>query len=156
MNVYLSLGSNIGDGIKIIDSAVKIISEWKEISSPESSSFYSTSPVSSLIQKKFTNAILKFQTDLDPHQLMERCWDLEKRYGIKEPVLDGPRALDIDLIFYGDKKINTEKLQVPHPRWKERLFVLVPLKEFEPSIIGFDLQKLIDEIGSDQRIDKLE
>ena len=127
--VYLSIGSNVGDSLETISHAVSTMMGWAEVSNFEQSNLYTTSPVSSLAQPDFLNLVVSFNTALAAHVLMERCWDLERRQGVKAPIKEGPRRLDIDLIFYGDQQISDQRLTVPHPRWKERLFVLVPLSD---------------------------
>jgi 2-amino-4-hydroxy-6-hydroxymethyldihydropteridine diphosphokinase len=157
--VYLSLGSNLGKSAAVLKEAFAKITSWSEVSGTNLSSLYRTAPVSAVEQEDFINAVMVLETLLSPQDLMERCQALEKSYGIKEPIKDGPRALDIDLLFYGDLELSKEDLQLPHPRWKGRLFVLIPLRELTPRVNGVALDPLIAIIQESdrgkQRIDKL-
>lgn len=129
--VYLSLGGNLGDPKSTLQRTSELISQWKEVSSVHGSSLYRTSPISEVSQPDFINSVLAIETTLLPEQLLARTQSLEKQFGIKEPLKNGPRVLDIDILFYGDLKMNTPTLTLPHPRWSERLFVLLPLLELQ-------------------------
>lgn len=132
--VFLSVGGNIGDTVSVIREACEVLTKVSGIRELRISSLYATSPVSAVKQSDFVNAVIRLSTTLSAHDLMAQCWALEKQYGIKEPMKDGPRALDIDLLFYGTDRMDDALLTVPHPRWRERLFVIVPLSDLVDTI----------------------
>lgn len=127
---YLGIGSNLGDRRINIKSAVKKISELKETKLIKLSKAIETNPIGGPVgQPKFLNAVLKIRTNLQPLILLKKLKQIEKSLGRKKTVRWGPRAIDLDILFWGDKIINSMKLQVPHPRIFEREFVLRPLLE---------------------------
>lgn len=93
------------------------------------SSLYSTSPVGYTAQRDFVNGVVEVRTRLAPRTLMERLRGVEERMGKKTPFRNGPRTIDIDLVFFGRRVIREAGLVVPHPRCHGRRFVLVPLAE---------------------------
>ncbi len=127
---YLGIGSNLGDRRINIKSAVKKISELKETKLIKLSKVIETNPIGGPVgQPKFLNAVLKIRTNLQPLILLKKLKQIEKSLGRKKTVRWGPRAIDLDILFWGDKIINSMKLQVPHPRIFKREFVLGPLLE---------------------------
>jgi len=130
--VYLSLGSNLGNKKKNIDSAICELKSIKGISFLKSSSLYKTSAVGKKMSF-FLNGVLKVSTTLSASSLLKVIKAVESNCGRDEsqPHM-APRVIDIDILFFGNKVINTEKLVVPHSKIKERLFVLIPLLEIEP------------------------
>lgn len=131
----LSLGSNLGDSLKILKDAVSDIKAINGISSFKMSPFYRTKPVGYLDQDDFINLACSFETSLEPLDILHKMQALEQKYKRVRLFRNGPRTLDIDLIIYGDEIINTEELIVPHPRMHERAFVLAPLRYIEPNLI---------------------
>lgn len=113
-----------------IKSAVKKISELKETQAIKLSKIIETEPIGGPPgQRKFLNAVLKIRTNLSPATLLKELKKMEKSLGRKECVRFGPRVIDLDILFFGGKVINTKSLKVPHPRMFEREFVLRPLLE---------------------------
>lgn len=156
--VYLSLGGNLGDSKSTLQRAADLISHWEGVSSVRSSSLYRTSPVGGVPQPDFINSVLVIETTLLPEQLLAHTQSLEKQFGIKEPLKNGPRMLDIDILFYGNLKLNTPTLTLPHPRWEERLFILLPLLELQTEEMEKEkLRKLIAPLKAkgDQSIVRL-
>ena len=127
---YLGLGSNLEDRHINIKSAVKKISELKETQVIKLSKIIETEPLGGPPgQRKFLNAVLKIRTNLSPATLLKELKKIEKSLGRKKCVRFGPRRIDLDILFFGGKIINTKGLKVPHPRMFEREFVLRPLLE---------------------------
>jgi 2-amino-4-hydroxy-6-hydroxymethyldihydropteridine diphosphokinase len=93
------------------------------------SSIYETEPVGLKEQPWFLNAVAEFESDLSPHELLARAQGVEQKLGRVRTVRNGPRNIDVDIILCGDAVVNTPELTVPHPRYKERRFVLDPLNE---------------------------
>lgn len=105
------------------------------------SSIYQTEPWGYLDQPEFLNQVLAVETSLSPRELLEYVKEIEQNIGRKPSVRYGPRIVDIDILFYGNRIIQEEDLVIPHPRLKDRAFVLVPLAEINPDLIypGIDL-----------------
>lgn len=127
---YLGIGSNLGDRSKNIKLAVKEINALKSTKVIKQSKIIETEPIGGPAgQGKFLNAALKIKTGLSPPMLLKKLKDIEKELGRKETVRNGPRTIDLDILFYGDKIIKKKNLVVPHPRMFKRDFVLKPLSE---------------------------
>lgn len=135
VEVYLSLGGNIGDSCTIVARALKAIARLPEVKDLVSSSFYVTTPVSDLDQPNFVNAVCCFKTDFTVEKLFERLQEIEVSFGKFLKPKNAPRTLDIDILFFDEKKIETEELMIPHPKWRERLFVLKPLFDITDFIV---------------------
>jgi 2-amino-4-hydroxy-6-hydroxymethyldihydropteridine diphosphokinase len=148
--VFLSLGSNMGDRKK------NIIEAWKELDrilkDINKSSIYETEPLYYTDQPLFLNAVISGFTDLSCFELLKVTQEIEKKLGRdrSKELKMGPRPLDIDLLLYNTLIINSEDLILPHPRLKERRFVLVPLLELEP-----DLHDLVTGIPYEEILKKL-
>jgi 2-amino-4-hydroxy-6-hydroxymethyldihydropteridine diphosphokinase len=129
--VYLSLGSNVGDRTENLRTAIAALPATG-INVEKVSSFYETEPVDYLEQGWFVNCVVQAQTDFAPLKLLSALRGIEHQMGSKKLVPKGPRPIDIDILLYGDQIIETQELQVPHPRMHLRRFVLVPMKEIAP------------------------
>jgi 2-amino-4-hydroxy-6-hydroxymethyldihydropteridine diphosphokinase len=131
--VYLSLGSNIGDRAANLKAAIQAL-EDAAVRVQKVSSFYETEPVDFLEQPWFLNCAVEAETTLSAVELLGALRSIETRMGSKKLVPKGPRLIDIDILLYGDESMDTLELQVPHPRMKERRFVLTPLGEIAPRL----------------------
>lgn len=128
--VYVGIGGNIGDTREIMTQAVASIAFSPHIRNLELSHIYKTTPVSAIPQDDYLNAVCCFQTNFSPFELQEFLQNVEKSLGKTEPTpKNAPRIIDLDILFFGNKWIKTDSLTLPHPRWKERLFVLKPLSD---------------------------
>lgn len=127
--VYISLGSNMGNGEKNIAKALKCIENLPSTTVLEVSSLYLTEPISKISQPHFLNCCAKLYSTLSPHDLLRGVLKIELELGRVRKEIDGPRTIDIDLLLYDDLKLDTVDLILPHPRMLERDFVLVPLSE---------------------------
>lgn len=132
--VYLSLGSNIGDRLEYIREAVQMLHNQEEINVVNTSSVYETDPVGYEEQALFLNIAIQIETSLNPLSLLEQCQKIESELGRKRIIRWGPRTIDLDILLYNQENIVSEKLIIPHPRIEERAFVLVPLIEIAPDI----------------------
>jgi 2-amino-4-hydroxy-6-hydroxymethyldihydropteridine diphosphokinase len=130
--IYLALGSNLGDRIGNMTSAVERLSQKITIKKP--SSIYETEPVYYKEQPLYLNAVLSAVTKLDPFELLRFVKSIESDLGRQPGFRNAPRIIDIDILFYGDRVVQTEELAIPHPRIAERAFVLVPLAEIAPEL----------------------
>jgi 2-amino-4-hydroxy-6-hydroxymethyldihydropteridine diphosphokinase len=127
---YLGLGSNLGNRRKNIRAAIRKISALKNTEVIKSSRIIESEPAGGPAgQGKFLNAALKIRTRLSPSTLLKELKSIEKELGRKKTVRFGPRTIDLDILFYGDKIVNTKVLKIPHPRMFERDFVLRSLSE---------------------------
>jgi len=127
---YLGIGSNLGDRKKTIKAAIRKINTLKGTKVIKVSRLIETEPVGGPSnQLKFLNGALKIKTDLGASMLLKRLKKIEKELGRIETVRYGPRAIDIDILFYADKIIKRKELTIPHPRLFERKFVIKPLSE---------------------------
>ena len=126
---YIGIGSNLGEREKYIKSAIRELKKNKRIKFKRSSSIYETEPVSDIPQGRFLNGVLELKTSLRPLELLMALNDIEKRLGRKRSVKNAPRTMDLDILYYGERKIDEKDLIVPHPRIKEREFVLRGLRE---------------------------
>ncbi|MFS4466079.1 2-amino-4-hydroxy-6-hydroxymethyldihydropteridine diphosphokinase [Staphylococcus haemolyticus] len=129
VQAYLGLGSNIGDREQQLQDAIKIIDSIEGISVTKISPIYETAPVGYTEQPNFLNLCLEIETELEPKELLEYCLETEQRLHRVRDIRWGPRTLDVDILLYGDKVIEEDDLEVPHPRMGERAFVLIPLND---------------------------
>lgn len=159
MQYVLSLGTNIGDRKNNLLSAVKSLELIPETKVLDCSSIYETEPVGYAQQDDFYNIALLLESKFEPNEMLGICMGLEAGFNRVREFKNGPRILDVDVIFCEDKKINTKNLTVPHPRYFERRFVLEPMLELFPDdeFFGIDFKKFIDKIdGQNVRVaDKL-
>ena len=128
----VSLGSNIGDRAAHLKRAVELLSVLPETKLVKASGIIETEPVDvpeEFSGMKFLNQAAVFETDLSPHEFSDRMHAIEDDMGRVRLVRNGPRTIDIDLIDFGGVEMNDPDLILPHPRAKERDFVLVPLAE---------------------------
>ncbi len=127
---YIGIGSNLGDRQRIIKSAVKKIKALKDTRVIKASRLIETKPVGGPAgQSKFLNGVLKIKTNFPPKRLLKKLKIIEQELGRIRTIRNGPRTIDLDILFYGDRVINTKELIVPHPRMFEREFVMKPLLE---------------------------
>ena len=133
--VYLSLGSNIGNSISILNSAIQKLSLNKNCKVEKISSFYDTEPIGFINQKNFVNCVIKIVTNLSPIILLDLLKSIEIDHGRKKKIKKNmPRTLDIDIIFFNNLIINSKKLIIPHPKYLKRRFVLEPLLEISSKL----------------------
>lgn len=127
-NVAIALGSNLGDSLAILESAVADLSRENGIELLAKSAWYKTKAIGPP-QPDYLNGCITCRVGLEPEKLLDILQATEARYGRQRTEHWGARTLDLDLILYGQQMINTPRLQVPHPFMRERSFVLVPLAE---------------------------
>jgi len=128
VRVAIALGSNLGDRHAHLNYAITRLSTL--LSDMRVSSFHNTAAVEvDEPQPDYLNAVVSGTTPLAPHALLAEMLTIERERGRERPSLRASRTLDLDLIFYGDQHISTPTLTVPHPRWRDRAFVVGPLSE---------------------------
>ena len=133
-SIYLGLGGNLKSPGKMIRKALKAVACIPGVTLLKVSRFYQTSPVGDINQSDFINAVCHLSTVLDPKILMWELQKIEMDLGKVPKGKTAPRIIDIDLLFYGTLTYLDEELEIPHPLWKKRLFVLVPLAELTSHI----------------------
>ncbi len=129
---YLGIGTNLGDRLAFLQGAVDGLAASPGITVAGVSPVYETDPVGGPEQPDFLNAVVAVETTLGPHELLAQCQRLEREAHRVREEHWGPRTLDVDVLLYGDERIDTPDLVVPHPRAGERAFVLVPLADLAP------------------------
>mgnify|MGYP000020606545 CR=1 FL=1 len=133
--VYLGLGANLGDRFGYIQEALRRLDRADGFRITQLSSLYETEPVGHVQQGPFLNLVVEGVTDLTPRALLAECLAIEKQLGRRRGRRWGPRTIDIDLLLYGRRRLQAPDLVIPHPRMKERAFVLVPLDEIAPRLV---------------------
>ena len=145
--VYLALGSNMGNRLSNLKAAV--VNLTPQMTVKQKSSVYETPPWGFTEQDAFLNQVVKVTTYLEPEPLLRHLKRMETALGRVPNFQNGPRVIDIDILFFDKMIINTPPLVVPHPRLHERVFVLVPLAEIEPDFVHPILQRPINKILED-------
>ena len=148
--VYISIGSNLGDKLRMINSAIEMIEEH-EIIVTSISPYYTTEPWGYENQNEFLNCVVEIETNFSPWKLLSIFQKTELSLGKDIKVRWGERTIDIDIVLFGEKIIYEKKLIIPHPRYHKRNFVLIPLCDISKDIID-PLSKI--NIGSLLKINK--
>ena len=152
IRVAIALGGNVGDRRATLNAAIGALRPW--IRNLRASSFYDTPYVGSDVQPAVLNGAAIGITSLSARALLERLLAIEQDFGRTRPYGGAPRTLDLDLILYGDAVIDEPGLVVPHPRFRERRFVLEPLAEIAPEWIdpvsGRTMSQLLSALDSEE------
>ena len=142
--VYLALGSNLGDRLANLKQAIASLSPQMEVKAK--SRVYETPPWGYTDQPKFLNQVIKVNTYLEPELLFKHIKRLEHTLGREPSFPNGPRSIDIDILLYDDRVLNTPSLAIPHPKLHERGFVLMPLNDIAPDLLHPTLKKAVHEM----------
>lgn len=132
--VYLSLGSNLGNSLANLKEATELISSLPQVDSLEQSRIFRTSPLSPIPQEDFLNLVCRLHTTLTAEELLHKLQAIEHEGGKYPKAKEAPRPLDIDILFFGLEFHSRPTLEIPHPRFKKRLFVLIPLCDLTETI----------------------
>ena len=135
VTAYVGLGANLGDPVRALQEALAALARLPQTTLVRHSSFYRSAPVGAG-GPDFINAVAEMSTTLDAPALLAQLQMLEQVAGRERPYRNAPRTLDLDLLLYGSARIDSEKLTVPHPRLRERAFVLHPLAEIAPRLVS--------------------
>jgi len=157
MEVYLGLGSNLGDRKTNLEKALQLLGERLTIR--QVSSLYQTEPVGHKEQPMFFNAVCRAETDLGPLQLLSLIKGIEAALGRVPSFASGPRSIDVDILLYEGLAMETADLTIPHPRMAERAFVLIPLLELTPELVhpvsGENIKDLVAAVQGQQGVEKV-
>lgn len=145
IDAYIGLGSNLGESINTLHSAIEALGKVNGIELVRASQLYQSTAVGPGEQPDYINGALHIRTSLEPEALLDAMQRIENQHDRKRGAVRWTaRTLDLDLLVYGDQQINTDRLTVPHPYIPERNFVLLPLNDLSPSLVFPDGVCLID------------
>jgi len=143
---HVALGANLGDARATVRDAIAALGRLPQTRLLRASALYRSAPWEAS-GPDFINAVAAIETGLDAHELLQALQALELQAGRERPYRNAPRTLDLDLLLYGDAVIDSPELTVPHPRLRERAFVLLPLAEIAPTLVGAaELQAVADQV----------
>lgn len=134
--VHLALGSNLGDRLAHLQSAIDALRAHPGVTIVAISRVYETDPVGGPVQDDYLNAVVELTTDLRPGAVLALAHEIERAAHRVRAERWGPRTLDVDLLRYDDVQIATADLTIPHPRMWERAFVLAPLHDVAPDLVA--------------------
>ncbi len=132
---HVALGANLGDARATVRDAIAALDRLPQTRLLRASALYRSAPWEAS-GPDFINAVAAIETGLDAHELLQALQALELQAGRERPYRNAPRTLDLDLLLYGDAIIDSPELIVPHPRLRERAFVLLPLAEITPALVS--------------------
>jgi len=135
VTAYVGVGANLGDPAAAVRAALERLRELPATTLEAQSSLYRTAPVESS-GPDYINAVVQLSTQLSAPELLRELQRVENAAGRERPYRNAPRTLDLDLLMFGNARIDSEQLHVPHPRMHERAFVLVPLAEVAPATVS--------------------
>jgi len=161
--VYIGFGSNLGDRLDFCDRALTLLSLMPATQVTAVSSLYETEPVAGAGNPGpswFLNGVVRLETEVTPESLLEVCREVERALGRNEERRDGPRTLDLDILFYGDRVINEASLLIPHPRLHLRRFVLTPMVELDPAwrhpVLDRTVKDLLDHLADPAQVRRID
>ena len=150
VKAFLSLGSNMGDRLEYLSKAIDKIAQIQGCNILNKSRVYETEPWGYENQEAFLNLCISIETSLSPYELLESLQTIELELDRVRTIHWGPRTIDIDILLFDDIICEDDKLTIPHPRMRERAFVLIPLYDIEKNLIidGIKLEDLINKIDT--------
>ncbi len=148
--VYLGLGSNLGDREAMLQSALRAL-DSPRLQIRRLSPIYETEPMDVSRQPWFLNLVAEAETDLFPLQLLHRTAKVEAQLGRRRLAPKGPRSIDIDILLFGNAVVTTAALEIPHPRFRARRFVLAPLADLAPNLRDPVTRKTVRELLGELR-----
>ena len=151
--IYLALGSNIESRKQHIETAITLLRE--KVQDITVAPLYETKPRYFEDQNNFLNTVLRGYTDLEPRELLQFTKAVQKEVGRVDRFRNGPREIDIDILFYDNVVYKDEELEIPHPRLQERDFVLQPFadinSDFSHPVLNKTIRELLASLPEDQR-----
>ena len=156
---YLGVGSNLGDPVRNCRDALRELSSLKNIQVLRRSSLYRTEPVGDTRRDWFVNGVLEIRTTFTAQQLLKAAQWAEQALGRVRAEKWGPRAIDVDILLFGQEIVNTDALVVPHPEMHRRRFVLEPMNEIAPYVIhplyGVSMKGLLDRLEDEHAVERI-
>lgn len=143
---YLSFGSNLGDRLQFLKEAIRKTGGSEKVSVEKVSPIYETQPVGYEDQRWFLNLVVGIQTSLEPVPLLQFLLSIEDQMGRKREREWGRRNIDLDILLYDERVVDSAQLTIPHPRMHERRFVLTPLAQIAPGLLHPLLKKKVEEL----------
>ena len=131
---FVGLGSNLGDRVAALDTALAALAAMPETTLVAHSSYYQSAPLEAP-GDDYLNAVARLETALSPLALLRALQAIETGQGRERPFTNAPRTLDLDLLLYDEVQLDSTELTLPHPRLHQRAFVLVPLAEIAPALV---------------------
>jgi 2-amino-4-hydroxy-6-hydroxymethyldihydropteridine diphosphokinase len=147
MDIYIAVGSNVGDKEANIREAIKCLEESEGVEVDKISSLIKNKAVGGVVQPDFLNGVVKIKSNLSAGNILKITQGIESKLGRARTVKNGPRVIDLDIVLYGEETISDNDLQIPHPRMFDREFVLGPLFEIEPGLKKY-IQCLRDRVNA--------
>ncbi len=148
--VYLGLGANLGDAPATLLWAIAQLQQTPGVAVRLRSSLYRTAPIDSS-GPDYSNAVLEIHTRLTAPALLQCLHGIEQAAGRERPYRNAPRTLDLDILLYGEARMDSASLTVPHPRMQQRAFVLLPLAEIAPTRVSASALQQVAEQAIDRR-----
>lgn len=146
LTATIGLGANLGDARQAVQEAMQTIAAFDYCQLHAASPLYRSAPVDSSGPDYF-NAVLQISTRLSAPDLLARLHQLERGAGRERPYRNAPRTLDLDILLYGTARIDSPTLTVPHPRMRQRAFVLRPLADIAPALVSAqELQAVSEQV----------
>lgn len=146
ISAFIGIGSNLGDKLQNIFEGIKRIQMLPDTFLKRRSGIYMTEPVGYKDQDWFLNCVIEVETRLDPLMLLYSLKSIEMDFFRDKQIRFGPRELDLDIILYGNMVIRSDDLEVPHPRYRQRAFVLIPLCDIAPDFCDPETGVMIKEL----------
>jgi len=133
VQVFIGIGANLGDARLTVSKAIAALAQLPDTILVAQSALFGSAPIDSS-GDDYVNAVAELASSLSATDILQHLQAIELAHGRERPYRNAPRTLDLDLLLYGDEKINTTDLQVPHPRMTERAFVLLPLLQLAADV----------------------
>ncbi|QIL72195.1 2-amino-4-hydroxy-6-hydroxymethyldihydropteridine diphosphokinase [Diaphorobacter sp. HDW4B] len=150
---WIGMGANLGDARLALQKAVQSIAALPQTRVLRVSSLYGSAPVDAT-GPDYLNAVAEISTSLSPFALLDGLQAIERDAGRERPYRNAPRTLDLDIVRFGDLVMTTERLTLPHPRWNERAFVLLPMAELLGEQVLTALTDRQKVLVAEQRIER--
>jgi 2-amino-4-hydroxy-6-hydroxymethyldihydropteridine diphosphokinase len=151
---YLGIGSNVGKSRHHLERAIEEVDNLPGTKVRRVSPLYGSAPWGKANQADYTNAVVEVETTLSPRDLLKAVKSLERAHGRVPGERWGPRPLDIDILLHGTASTLDPELEVPHPRMWDRAFVLRPLADLRPDLVGRDGRTVLDRLNDDEIADQ--
>ena len=158
-DIFVGLGSNVGKRWDALRSAVELLAAHPLLCIEALSAVYESDPLYYVNQRRFLNMVASLTSILPPGRLLQALKDIERRMGRRRTFPNGPRVIDLDILYFGGRNHTTKTCTIPHPRLSERRFVLVPLADIAPGFVdplsGHAVSQLLAECPDESTLRRL-